>query len=200
MNEFYGYFERKPSKWNIIEFLEQCDLEPYDKKENKPDKQRVKNWEKTRKSSKISGGSLIHIHNLTLLGSYFAIAGNTSKAITKATTKRKRESFRERKDDEVQKQTKVDDDHDDNSEEEEDTPGPKESLNFVLSGTKNWILSSGGNVNNIVAKRISANAKAIKKKRRISASEKATLCYGSSRIIDLTTNMRDWFSLMIGNS
>ncbi|CAG8511117.1 9956_t:CDS:2 [Cetraspora pellucida] len=27
-NEYYEYFERKPSKWDIIEFLEQCDLKP----------------------------------------------------------------------------------------------------------------------------------------------------------------------------
>ncbi|CAG8660654.1 17833_t:CDS:2 [Cetraspora pellucida] len=49
-NEHYGYFEQKLSKWDIIEFLEQCDLEPYSKKENKPDQQHVKDWEKTRKS------------------------------------------------------------------------------------------------------------------------------------------------------
>ena len=91
--------------------------------------------------------------------------------------------------------SRVDDDHDDNSDEEEDAPGPEVSLNSVLSGPKNWILPSGENVNNIVAKRISANAKAIKKKKKISASEKATFRYGLSRIIDLTTNMRDWFSV-----
>jgi len=142
-NEYYEYFERKPSKWDIIEFLEQCDLEPYGKKvdryirclkcitrgeqkerkekaeellrryseENKPDKQRVKDWEKTRKSSKISGGSSIHIHNIhnsTLSGNSLTVAGNTSttKATTEATTKRKREGFRGRKNDEVQEQTK----------------------------------------------------------------------------------------------
>ncbi|CAG8480414.1 16283_t:CDS:2, partial [Gigaspora rosea] len=31
-NEYYGYFEQKLSKWDIIEFLKQCDLEPYGKK------------------------------------------------------------------------------------------------------------------------------------------------------------------------
>ncbi|CAG8668622.1 23488_t:CDS:2 [Cetraspora pellucida] len=125
-NEHYGYFEQKPSKWDIIEFLEQCDLEPYGKKVdryirclrciacgeqkkrkekaeellrryskgNKPDQQRVKDWEKTCKSSKISGGSSIHIHNIhnsTLSGNSLTIAGNTS------TTKRKREGLRESK-------------------------------------------------------------------------------------------------------
>ena len=69
------------------------------RKENKPDKQRVKNWEKTRKSSKISGGSSIYIHNSSLSGNSFAVAGNTSttKATTEATTKRKREGFRGKK-------------------------------------------------------------------------------------------------------
>ncbi|CAG8735382.1 17893_t:CDS:2, partial [Acaulospora morrowiae] len=190
-NEHYGYFEQKPSKWDIIEFLEQCDLEPYGKKVDryirclrciarseqkkrkekaeellrrysnwrdkdprstrcliiqghshflrppshkisagaqtthvvnslgglmfkaiclptivdlgdKPDQQRVKDWEKTRKSSKTSGGSSIHIHNIhnsTLSGNSLTVAGNTSttKATTEATTKRKRESLRKRK-------------------------------------------------------------------------------------------------------
>ena len=90
--------------------------------------------------------------------------------------------------------SRLDDDYDDNSDEEEDAPAPEESLNSVLSGPKNWILPSGANVNDIVAGKLSANAIAIKKK-RISASEKATLRYGSSRIIDLSTNMRDWFSV-----
>ncbi|CAG8681367.1 17905_t:CDS:2, partial [Gigaspora rosea] len=31
-NGYYGYFEQKLSKWDIIEFLKQCDLEPYGKK------------------------------------------------------------------------------------------------------------------------------------------------------------------------
>ncbi|CAG8622641.1 5370_t:CDS:2 [Paraglomus brasilianum] len=83
---------------------------PLQAQENKPDKQRVKNWEKTRKSSKISGGSSIYIHNhnSTLSGNSFAVAGNTSttKATTEATTKRKREGFRGKKNDEVQEQTK----------------------------------------------------------------------------------------------
>ncbi|RIA79374.1 hypothetical protein C1645_840849 [Glomus cerebriforme] len=114
-----------PSKWDIIEFLEQCDLVGW-KSGGKQD-MLVKNiinlnlvckrkinltnnasriGKKTRKSSKISGGSSIHIHNSTLSGYSFAVAGNTSKATTEATIKRKREGFRERKDDEVQEQTK----------------------------------------------------------------------------------------------
>ncbi|CAI2184983.1 9461_t:CDS:2, partial [Funneliformis geosporum] len=59
----------------------------------------------------------------------------------------------------------------------------------------NWILPSGKNVCDIVSRKISANAEAIKKKKKISASEKATLRYGSSRIIDLSTNMTNWFSV-----
>ncbi|CAG8519357.1 7616_t:CDS:2, partial [Funneliformis caledonium] len=125
-NEYYEYFEQKPSTWNIIEFLEQCNLEPFDKKVdryirclrliasgeqkkrkemaeqllsrysdgNKPDQLLAKDWEKKRKSSKISGGSSIHIHNSTLSGNSLAVAGSTST--TKAIIKRKRE-LRERK-------------------------------------------------------------------------------------------------------
>jgi hypothetical protein len=28
----YKYFERKSSEWNITDFLDKCDLEPYEKK------------------------------------------------------------------------------------------------------------------------------------------------------------------------
>ncbi|CAG8661561.1 7912_t:CDS:2, partial [Funneliformis mosseae] len=49
---------------------------------------------KKRKSSKLSGGSSIHIHNSTLSGNSLAVAGSTST--TKAIIKRKRE-LRERK-------------------------------------------------------------------------------------------------------
>ncbi|CAG8832145.1 18841_t:CDS:1, partial [Gigaspora rosea] len=48
---------------------------------NKPDQQHVKDWEKTRNSSKISVGSSIHIHNIhnsTLSGNSLTVAGNTS--------------------------------------------------------------------------------------------------------------------------
>ncbi|CAG8674064.1 2004_t:CDS:2 [Dentiscutata erythropus] len=52
-NEHYGYFEQKPSKWDIIEFLEQYDLEPYSKKMDRYIKclryiARVKNSDVTR--------------------------------------------------------------------------------------------------------------------------------------------------------
>nr|CAG8548712.1 10318_t:CDS:2 [Entrophospora candida] len=58
----FDYFEQKPSKWDIIEFLKVCDLEPFKKK-------------KKLKLSKISGGSSIHIYNSTLLGN--SLSGNS---------------------------------------------------------------------------------------------------------------------------
>ncbi|RIB16131.1 hypothetical protein C2G38_2190818 [Gigaspora rosea] len=114
-NGYYGYFEQKLSKWDIIEFLKQCDLEPYGKKVDRyirpfADLATVDlvgwkacyDWEKTRNSSKISVGSSIHIHNIhnsTLSGNSLTVAGNTSttKATTESTTKHKREGLRERK-------------------------------------------------------------------------------------------------------
>ncbi|CAG8696106.1 16776_t:CDS:10, partial [Racocetra persica] len=63
-------------------------------------------------------------------------------------------------------------DHDDDSDEE-DAPTPEESLNSNTS----------------------ANAMAIKRKKRLSAVEKAILRYGASRIIDLSAHMKQWFSL-----
>ncbi|CAI2196091.1 16943_t:CDS:2, partial [Funneliformis geosporum] len=90
--------------------------------------------------------------------------------------------------------SKVDDcDHDYNSDDEEDVPAPEETLDSILSNKKTWILPSGKCFNDIVAKRISANAKAIKKKKRLSAVEKAILRYGASQIIDLSAHMKQWF-------
>lgn len=31
-NKIHKYFNRKCSKWNIVDFLNECDLEPFDKK------------------------------------------------------------------------------------------------------------------------------------------------------------------------
>jgi hypothetical protein len=76
---------------------------------------------------------------------------------------------------------------DEDSSDDDDSPQVKnyssqvdddhyeETLNSVLSGPKNWILPSGENVSDIVARKLSANAKATKKKKRIFTSEKATL-------------------------
>ncbi|CAG8654074.1 28102_t:CDS:2 [Dentiscutata erythropus] len=85
-------------------------------------------------------------------------------------------------------------DRDDDSDEE-GAPTPEESLNSVLSDPKNWILPSGENVCNIITKNTSANAMAIKRKKSLSAVEKAILRYGASRIIDLSAHMKQWFSL-----
>jgi len=56
-------------------------------------------------------------------------------------------------------------------------------------------LPSNLNVGDIVAKKISENAKEMKKKKKLSAIEKAVLRYGLSQIIDLSVHMKQWFSL-----
>ncbi|CAG8538739.1 3433_t:CDS:2, partial [Funneliformis mosseae] len=72
---------------------------------------------------------------------------------------------------------------------------PSETLDSILSSQKKWILPSAENVGDIIARNVSANAKAIQKKKKTSAIEKAILRYGSSRIIDLSTSTKDWFSV-----
>ncbi|CAG8752227.1 16728_t:CDS:2, partial [Rhizophagus irregularis] len=84
--------------------------------------------------------------------------------------------------------------HDYNSDEE-DVPAPEEALDSVLDNKKPWTLPSGKDFNDIVAKNMSANAKATKRKKRLSAVEKAILRYGASQIIDLSAQMRKWFSI-----
>ncbi|RIB16135.1 hypothetical protein C2G38_2190824 [Gigaspora rosea] len=193
-NEYYGYFEQKLSKWDIIEFLKQCDLEPYGKKvdryirclkctarseqkkrkekaeellrryRNKPDQQHVKDWEKTRNSSKISGGSSIHIHNIhnsTLSGNSLTVAGNTSttKATTETTTKHKREGLRERKVvSYTESSTDIDISSDSNCEESRNSTTDNDEVesdydfsNFelayrALGPSKMWVLNSSGRV------------------------------------------------------
>ncbi|CAI2187800.1 14977_t:CDS:2, partial [Funneliformis geosporum] len=86
------------------------------------------------------------------------------------------------------------DSEDNEQDDDEDAPSSEETLNSVLS-QKKWILPSGENVGDVIARNVSANAKAIQKKKKTSAIERATLRYGSSRIIDLSTNMKDWFSV-----
>ncbi|RIA90151.1 hypothetical protein C1645_823714 [Glomus cerebriforme] len=85
--------------------------------------------------------------------------------------------------------------HNDDSDDEEDVPLPEETLNFVLNNKKSWILPSRQNVGDIVTKKMTANAKAIKRKKKLSAVKKAILHYGASQIIDLSTHMKEWFSL-----
>ncbi|CAG8572675.1 4282_t:CDS:10 [Ambispora leptoticha] len=75
-------------------------------------------------------------------------------------------------------------DHEDGyNNDEEDVPLPEGVSRFRR------------NVGEIVTENISANAVEIKKKKRLSAIEKATLRYGASRIIDLSAHMKEWFSL-----
>ncbi|PKC63681.1 hypothetical protein RhiirA1_396638 [Rhizophagus irregularis] len=80
----------------------------------------------------------------------------------------------------------------DNDEDEEALP-PEDSLTFALNSSKIWTLPSGQNVGDIYAKKISENARAIKNKKRLTATEKAILRYGASRLIDLSTHMNKWF-------
>ena len=88
-----------------------------------------------------------------------------------------------------------DDDSSQIDDSDDDVPPPEETLDFVLKNQRSWILPSRQNVGDIVAKKISANAKAIKKKKKLSPVERAILRYGSSQIIDLSAHMKGWFSL-----
>ncbi|CAG8614062.1 11431_t:CDS:2, partial [Acaulospora morrowiae] len=87
------------------------------------------------------------------------------------------------------------DNEDGYNSDEEDVPLPEESLDFVLNNQRSWILPSGQSAGGIFTENISANAVEIKKKKRLSAVEKAILRYGASRIIDLSAHMKEWFSL-----
>ncbi|CAJ0745155.1 10472_t:CDS:2, partial [Entrophospora sp. SA101] len=87
------------------------------------------------------------------------------------------------------------DGEDNEQDDDEDVPAPEEILDSILGSQKKWILPSGKNVGDITARNISTNAKVIQKKKKTSAIERAILRYGSSRIIDLSTNMKDWFSV-----
>ncbi|CAG8654763.1 407_t:CDS:2, partial [Acaulospora colombiana] len=61
---------------------------------------------------------------------------------------------------------------DDDSFFQDDLP-PEESLEFILKNQRSWILPSRQNVYNIITENISANVMAVKKKKRLSAVEKA---------------------------
>uniref|UniRef100_U9UWP7 Uncharacterized protein n=1 Tax=Rhizophagus irregularis (strain DAOM 181602 / DAOM 197198 / MUCL 43194) TaxID=747089 RepID=U9UWP7_RHIID len=78
-------------------------------------------------------------------------------------------------------------------ESDEEALPPEDSLTFALNSSKIWTLPSGQNVGDIYAKKISENARAIKNKKRLTATEKAILRYGASRLIDLSTHMNKWF-------
>ncbi|RHZ68816.1 hypothetical protein Glove_293g4 [Diversispora epigaea] len=131
-------------------------------------------------------------------------AGSVSSTSTK---KIKTTRGPSRSDDSSQENNRVDDDSSsendyDNKEEddkdikdEESVPTHQEVIDFILKNKKDWILPSGQNVNEIVVKEIIANALTIENKKSMTAIEKATLCYGASRIIDLSTHMKEWFSI-----
>ncbi len=83
--------------------------------------------------------------------------------------------------------------HNDNSNDEEGEESVlllEETLNFVLKNQKNWILLLRQNIGKIVTKNISANVVVIKNKKKLSAVEKATLCYDVSQIINLSAHMK----------
>ncbi|RUS24629.1 hypothetical protein BC938DRAFT_473305, partial [Jimgerdemannia flammicorona] len=82
----------------------------------------------------------------------------------------------------------------DDCEDEEGVPLPDE-IDFFFGQAKNkWVLPSGKNVGEIFAEKISINVKTIKNKKRPVAFE-AILRYGVSGIIDLSSNMKGWFTL-----
>ncbi|CAB4390674.1 unnamed protein product [Rhizophagus irregularis] len=197
-HKMHYYFNRRPSNWNINDFLNECNLkttraklglyikcletiaggnnEDSQKKKllnkyrecDKTDRKLAKNWELDRKSEKIPP---IKIHN-TFSGDTQTIGTVNDRIFIVGSSKR---VDHEKDDEEPIKQTKRKVIYCLVGDEEEDVPAPEESLNSVLSGPKNWILPSGENVSDIVARKLSANAKATKKKKRIFTSEKATL-------------------------
>ncbi|CAG8671705.1 1168_t:CDS:2, partial [Ambispora gerdemannii] len=85
--------------------------------------------------------------------------------------------------------------YNDDNDDEEGFPSSEETLDFILNNQSSWILPSNLNVGDIFAKKISENAEATKKKKKLSVIEKAVLRYGLSRIIDLSAHMKQWFSL-----
>jgi len=89
-------------------------------------------------------------------------------------------------DDDNYSQSDNDNNDDDEYSDVESLLESEETINSVLNKPESWILPSEQNVYEVVAKRISENATKIKNKKRISALEKATLCYGLSHIIDLS--------------
>ncbi|CAG8571642.1 3517_t:CDS:10 [Diversispora eburnea] len=80
------------------------------------------------------------------------------------------------------------------TDDDEDIP-PEDSFLSASSGPKVWILPSGQNVGDIYASKISENARATKKKKKLTAIEKAILRYGASNIIDLSAHMKEWFCI-----
>ncbi|RUS33381.1 hypothetical protein BC938DRAFT_471959 [Jimgerdemannia flammicorona] len=47
----HQYFGRRPSKWSILGFLDECDEEPFQVKGNRADRQLAREWENNRKNT-----------------------------------------------------------------------------------------------------------------------------------------------------
>ncbi|CAG8535235.1 18471_t:CDS:2 [Gigaspora margarita] len=84
------------------------------------------------------------------------------------------------------------DDSSQETDDDEDIP-LEESFISTSSSSEIWTLPSGQNVGNIYASKIFENTRATKKKKKLTAVEKAILRYGASNIIDLSAHMKEWF-------
>ncbi|GES87055.1 hypothetical protein GLOIN_2v1495217 [Rhizophagus clarus] len=82
------------------------------------------------------------------------------------------------------------DDDDDN----DDIPDPDSVLDSFPNNSQKWRLPSGKSAEDIFTANVSKNSKTCKKKKKLTAIEKAAMRYGASRIIDLSAHMRAWFS------
>ncbi|CAG8651037.1 16746_t:CDS:10, partial [Funneliformis caledonium] len=157
--------------------------------EPKTDRQTARKWEKerSRRQVHINQPIIADIHgNGNITGNIGDVNGGTSNIIM---NKRDQEEDDEKQTKRVRfNEVKL-------KKKLSKRVAPEETLDSILSSQKKWILPSGENVGDIIARNVSANAKAIQKKKKTSAIEKATLRYGSSRIIDLSTSMKDWFSV-----
>jgi hypothetical protein len=91
-------------------------------------------------------------------------------------------------------------DNNNKQDNDEDPPTPEELSILYLTVKKKGFCPLDENVGNIISRNISAKCKGNSKEEETSAIERATLRYGSSRIIDLSTNMKDWFSTDDRNS
>ncbi|CAG8575716.1 5230_t:CDS:2, partial [Scutellospora calospora] len=84
------------------------------------------------------------------------------------------------------------DDSSQETDDDEDIP-LEESFISASSSSEIWTLPSGKDVGNIYASKIFENTRATKKKKKLTAVEKAILRYGASNIIDLSAHMKEWF-------
>lgn len=85
--------------------------------------------------------------------------------------------------------------YDNDKEEEEGLPQLEEQDAFFLGTKSKWILPTKKDVAEIFHQNISSNHVKIKNKKRLTPIEKATLRYGASGIIDLSANMKSWFTM-----